>query len=558
MIARVSRRPALTAAAIYLAIGFLYFGLRLLIEPGAQYVGPFEDPLVAMWDLAWTPHALLHGENPFVTHSLWAPTGVNLTWATSIPLLGVLFAPVTVPFGAHAGYSTAMVVLPALGAWCAFLLCRRLTGSFWASLVGGYLFGFSSLAMGEELGGHIHMVATFLVPLVALVAWRYLEGDLSRTGLVVRMGPLLAGQLLISTEVAFTLALALGGALIVAWLLDSERRGQLVALTGGVIGSWAVAAVLTLPFLYFLVKGRHASAFTPPQYFVGDLLNLVVPTHVEVLGYGFGNDVSRHFPGNSTEQSLFLGPALVILVLYAWRRPWGAGRRFLYASLAVVLVAVLGDHLHVDGHSLIPLPWDLVYRRAVADNVLPLRLSLYLWLGVAVVVALWAARQRSPLLRYGLPALAVLALVPNVAERDVFTSYSVPAFFTESAYRSCLRPGEIVLPVPIGINGESDLWQVTDGFRFRMSGGRVQITPPSVFMHPADIEKISQDEPVSANQTALFRRFIREKQVEAVVVDPVRGRALVPALDRIAKPQSVGGILLYRVASTAPVCAPRA
>src|SRR5581483_7503788 len=91
MIARLRRRPRLTAVAIYLAIGFLYFGLRLLIEPGAQYVGPFEDPLVAMWDLAWTPHALLHGENPFVTHELWAPTGVNLTWATSIPLLGVLF-----------------------------------------------------------------------------------------------------------------------------------------------------------------------------------------------------------------------------------------------------------------------------------------------------------------------------------------------------------------------------------------------------------------------------------------------------------------------------------
>jgi hypothetical protein len=545
---------ALIAFAIYLTLGFLYFGVRLLVEPGAQYVGPFEDPLVAMWDLAWTPHALLHGENPFVTHSLWAPSGVNLTWATSIPLLAVMFAPVTVAFGAQAGYATAMVVLPALSAWTMFLLCRRLTSSFWASLVGGYLFGFSSLAMGELLGGHIHMVALFLVPLAALVMWQYLEGDFGWKGLAVRLGPVIAGQLLISTEVAFTLLLAIFGGLVVGWLVAPARRQRLVSLLGAVLAAGCFAIVLALPFLYYLVKGRHASAFTPPQYFGGDLLNLVVPTHVEVLGYGPGNTISRHFPGNSTEQSLFLGIALAIVILYAWRRPWGAGRRFLYASLGVVLLAVLGDRLHVYGHSLLWLPWSLVIDHPVWDNVLPLRLSLYLWLAVAVIVALWTRRQTRPWLRYGLPALAVLTLVPNVAEHDVFTSYTVPKFFTDSAYRVCLHKGEIVLPIPIGINGQSDLWQTSANFRFKMAGGRVQITPPSVFMHPDSLELISQDEPVSPNQTQLFRQFIRAKRVEAVLVDPVRGKALVPSLNRITKPQRVGGILLYRVSPSSPRC----
>src|SRR5262249_57918095 len=113
--------------------------------------------------------------------------------------------------------------------------------------------------------------------------------------------------------------------------------------------------------------------------------------------------------------------------------------------------------------------------------VVPLRPSPSPGLAAAVIVALWPARQPRPWLRYGLPALAVITLVPNVAEHDVFTSYTVPKFFTDSAYHSCLSKGEIVLPIPIGINGQSDLWQTSAKFRFKMAGGRVQITPPSAF-----------------------------------------------------------------------------
>ena len=73
----------------------------------------------------------------------------------------------------------AAILLPALAAWTAFLLCRHLTGSFWPSFAGGYLFGFSSYMLGQELG-HLHMTAVFLVPLAALVVLRFLEGALGR------------------------------------------------------------------------------------------------------------------------------------------------------------------------------------------------------------------------------------------------------------------------------------------------------------------------------------------------------------------------------------------
>ena len=55
------------AFAAYTALSLLYFGLRLLIEPGHQYIGPLDDPQIVIWAFGWFPHAILHGHNPLVT-----------------------------------------------------------------------------------------------------------------------------------------------------------------------------------------------------------------------------------------------------------------------------------------------------------------------------------------------------------------------------------------------------------------------------------------------------------------------------------------------------------
>ena len=52
-----------------------------------------------VWYLAWIPHAIAHGQNPFSSTSVLVPNGVNVAQNTSVPLLGVLAAPITVLFG---------------------------------------------------------------------------------------------------------------------------------------------------------------------------------------------------------------------------------------------------------------------------------------------------------------------------------------------------------------------------------------------------------------------------------------------------------------------------
>lgn len=547
------RRIDALALLGFVLVAFLYFGLALTVGAGSEYLGTASDPQIFIWSFAWWPHALLHGLNPFVTHAIWAPTGVNLTWTTTVPGLALLFAPLTYLVGPVDSYNVAATLMPALAAWTAYLLCRHLTRNVWASLVGGYLFGFSSYMLGQETS-HLHMSSVFLLPVVALLVTRYVQDELDGRGLAIRLGPLLALQLLFSTELSLTIALALAGALIVAWLVSPERRPRIVSSLRPLSTAYLIAGALTAPFLYYLAVGLHTSPYTPPEAAVGDLLNFVIPTKLPLLGpLTHATAISDRFPANYSENGSFLGPAIVIVALFArswWRTAVG---RFLLASCAVGAFFTLGSELTVAGHGLLPLPWRAVIRRPLFDNILPDRLSLFTSLGVAVIVAIWTAARRDRW-RWALPALSVLALFPNPGAGVWSTTYSIPAFFTDSTYRSCLARNENILPLPEGIASEATLWQVADAFRFRMTAGRVATTPPTEFMHPSTIQLISTGKTVPAGQARVVAEFIEAKEVTSVVVRKDQVATWGPVLDRLAKPQDVGGVRLYHVAGNGASC----
>jgi hypothetical protein len=113
----------------YVALSFLFFGPHLLPHPGRAMFGSGRDPEIFVWSFAWWQHALGAGENPFVSHAVYAPDGINLAWATSVPGLAIPFAPLTLLAGPVASYNLAALLLPAVAAWTAFLLCRHLTHS---------------------------------------------------------------------------------------------------------------------------------------------------------------------------------------------------------------------------------------------------------------------------------------------------------------------------------------------------------------------------------------------------------------------------------------------
>jgi hypothetical protein len=522
----VRRRPNTTVLVLlaYVAIAFLYFGIRLVHHPGREVVGAplASDFDIFIWCFAWWPHAILHGLNPFVSHVVYAPTGTNLAWVTSVPLLAIVFSPFTLIFGPDVGYNVAAVLLPALAAWTAFLLCRYLTRSTWAAIVGGYLYGFSSYMLSHEYAGHLNLVAVFLVPLVALVVLRYLRGELSRRGLVWRLGVLIAAQLYTSTEVAVTLTLALVlASLLGLWLVRDARKRIRASVVPIVLG-YGVALVLAAPLVYYALTGFSRATVYASFYDI-DLLNLFVPTQVTGLGGQSFASFTGHFPGGIPERSMYVGlPIMVIVVLLVWlrRRPstW-----FLLAGFGVATILSFGTALYFHGHRIVWLPWSALGNMTGLSDVVPSRFSDYAWLALAAMIAIWIAGSRGRVAAVVLPLLAVLFLIPPVWRHDSVNTPPRLAFFSDHFYKVCIPKGETLMVFPFARWGYSMLWQAESNFWFNITEGTLGhnnqpanfVSDPTVYALIMESEDPTQ-RPNMAQILALAKRRSVDRIVSAV------------------------------------------
>jgi len=542
-----SRRwQAIGAGGAYLAVSLAYFAIPVLAHFRRDLVGTGSDPQLFVWSLGWWPHAVLHGHNPFVTPVLWAPHGSNLVWTTSIPSLALLLAPVTLASGAVAAYNTAAVLLPALAAWTAFLLCRHVTQRFWPSLAGGYLFGFSSYMLGQELG-HLHMTSVFLVPLAALVVLRFLEGELGGGGLVVRLGPLLALQLLFSTEVAFTLTLCLVSGVVLGVAVVPSARRRIGALLLPLAAAYGVAALITAPFLYYAFSD-YQGVITPATHNPADLVTFAFPTGTTAIGGSLAGHFDPSVQHVSAEDGQYLGiPLLAVVVLFAVRRRRRPGSRFLVLALGLATLATLGSELRIRGHDLFPLPWRLVRDVPLFDNVIPGRFALYVALVAALIAAVWAASpETSRSFRIGLTAAAVLAVAPAPWRGYWHEHPSRPQFFAAKLDRRCLTPGDSVLVLPPPFRNSALLWQAESGFRFGLADGALNDAVPDDLAHRATmLHLIDNDVPPDDARDVIAAALAQG--ANAILVDPVGGEQWTSVLDPVLRGRQIGGMTLYRL-----------
>ncbi len=524
----------------YAAVSFLYFGLRIVSHPGRYEIGYGRDPQIFVWSFAWWLHALETWQNPFVSHAIYAPVGVNLAWATDVPGLAVLFTPLTALFGPDVSYNVAALLAPAVSAWTAFLLCRHLTRSLWPSLAGGYLFGFSSYILGQ-LQGHLHMTAVFLLPLIALASVRYLQGELAGRGFAWRLGVLFGLQFWLSTELLATAALVFAVSLALAYGLLPATRRRLRAAVKPLLAAIGIAAAVAAPLLYYAVTGFQSQSINTPGIFDGDLANFLIPTHFIWAGGSSFIGISYHFRGGPSEAGAYLGiPTLVIVAWYATGLRRSRTVRFLLAALAAAAVLTLGTGIAVKGRIETWLPWRELASLPILDNVLPARFAVYLSLAAALIVALWAA-SRHGFLRIALPALAIAALVPNLSQADYREHPERWPFFTQGLYKLCIAKNENVAIFPFGSWDNSTLWQAETNFWFRMPEGYLQPSPPA-----KDIDNDPTIQILAAgteNPTPVqIVAFVRRERVDRIVSVAIYVHPNGTEMHRFGSVQGLGGV----------------
>jgi hypothetical protein len=548
------RRQTALAFALYGAVSIGFFGAHALAHLGrncACGLGP--DPSMFMWYLAWWPHALLHGINPFFTNAVFAPDRLDIGAVTSVPGVSIVATPMTLLLGPVVSYNVLMLASPALAALFAFLLCRYVSKSFAAGLVGGYLFGFSPYMLGHMLV-HLNLVLTFPIPAGVHLVLRLIDGRIGRRQFVVLMALDLAALVLFSTELALTFVVLGLLAFAVAVVVVDDVSARVASAVGTTLIAGVLAAVLTGPVIYFALNGNVTSGYAGiGDTYGGDVLGLVVPSPIIGSGGMSFLAVSAAFNGgNFAESGIYLGlPLAAVLTHYfvtRWRIP---AVRLQFVLFMVVVVLLLGAHLRIDGHPTIALPWKWVGELPLLGQVSPVRLGVYMYLLASVVVAMWLGQGRSGLMGVAkwLAALASIAfIVPNLRQGLWATTPSNPAFFTTSEYKRFVQRDETVLTLPWSWRGDSMLWQAETGMWFRIAGGYLGK------LFPADYQR----EPVApalfdprvAGQAGSLVTFMKRRNVSAVILDATNPEQWIGVLARLGlRPVRVGGVLFYRVSA---------
>ncbi|HZM56417.1 MAG TPA: hypothetical protein VFC03_15455 [Acidimicrobiales bacterium] len=502
---RGHRSPAWATCQVgasYLAVAITLYWSVWSTSPGThmQLGG---DQFATVWFLRWIPFALTHAHNPFFTTFGNYPFGVDLLTNTSVPLLGLVGAPVTLLFGPTASYNLWCTVALAGSATAGYLFARRWTSWRPAAWVCGLLYGFSPYEVAQSHGGHLNLTFVVFPPLILLatheVVVRRQRAPLT-AGVV--LGLLVVAQFFVSSEVlASTLVV---DAVCVIAVLVMGRRSIWEHLRPTLVGAaWAAgvsAALLAYPVWLALRGPGHINGPIQlvPQAYRADLLGPVVPDAFVWLAPTGMVRIADGFANSTAENGSYLGITLLVTLavgtVLLWRRS-AVARTAAIGGMAAFVLSLGGGLVirHRPGAvvSGLPLPERLLARLPLLSNTIPVRYSLYVTLFAGLLLALVldrlhstvAARSasagRSPgasaLLAGSVPlALALVCLLPLAPDLPLpgVADPNTPAYFASPSL-AATPAGEvsILYPYPSSAAPEGELWQADGGMHFKSPGG---------------------------------------------------------------------------------------
>lgn len=422
--------------------------------------------------LSWNVHAITNLMDPFHTPNLYAPDGLELGNAISIPSVSLLVAPVTLLFGGTAAYNVAFLLAIWLAATAVYLLARELTGSIVGATTAGLLMVVAPYFVGHAQG-HMNLMWIFATPMIGYLVVRYVKGRLRPGWLVAWTAVLVAFTGGASTEILVTHTIFIVIAVVVTICFTGgpirvRAARSLLWLAAGA----AIGAVLLLPVVIAALRvGVPVEVGNPPNLYSTELTNLVVPTRMVEFGGAVFDGVRQSWLSNDAENTAFLGaPLILFLAIYAF----ATRSRFSGAVAAFGLVALIlsfGPLLTISGVNTAWMPWSLATQVPGLDHALPGRFSLFVFIAACVLVADAIARK---VVRGWITGVLVAAsfvlMVPSLSTL-AFPTPAPVSEFAEEDLDDVVTEGESVLVLPPGQYGPGMRWMDELDFSFVMPTG---------------------------------------------------------------------------------------
>jgi hypothetical protein len=470
---------------------------------------------------------------------------------TTVPPLALLMTPVTALAGPVVSFSLLVAAAIPVSGWAAFVLCRRLTGRFWASLAGGAVYGFSAYEMNHIFAGQLDLAFSLLLPLMAYVVVLWRDGAIGPRVLVALLAAGIALQAYLFLETFALLTAMLVLALAAGYAMAGQPGRPTMARLAGLMGlGYAGGLVLASPYL------GYALTHTPPEFQRSPspmslkLAGLVVPWPGHTFGLTWLAHAAADLPGPGLDG--YLGVPLVLVAIAlpvvsrSRRLPW-----FLAAMTVAAIVLALGPDLHIDNWKPVTsLPWAPLWNLPMARSAYPGRFMVFAQLAVAVMVALWLALPRRGwpawCARWGLAALGLAAIAANAPPLNLSDQSGLPAFIATGAYQRYLTPGETV--VTLSTRGNAGmLWQASTDFYAREAGGYVSEAISKNGGVPTPVANLAVDGPTPAN-IRKFQSYLTRADISALLVEAGHAGQW-PALlgDAGLRGRAIGGVILYQL-----------
>jgi len=458
----------------------------LVIDNGAPLRGDIfghdADSYAFLWFIEWYPYAITHHLDPLVTHLVWQPAGLALLWMSSVPILAVLAAPITLWLGPIPVYNCLVLTGPVLSAWCMYRLCLQICREPKAALISGFCYGFSTYEMAQV--STLNLSYTFLLPCLGLVLVGRMKGHIGRGAHVALLSILGICQFLISIEIFAITALfgAIFGMLAYV-IIPDWRRGlnQCVvdALFAGVIVLVVLSPLLTSMF------AQNPYIHLPklwPYYFSATPTGFFVPGQNTLLSFPPAYRLIKVFKNDVEEQTTYLGlPLLAILYLYGRGSRGCRLTRLLTVMILLLLILSLGPHLWLgENYTMIRLPWAAFMRLPLLENALPIRFALFVSFFAAIILTLWLSGSVNVSAQRRRLSVAILACFVFFPTLHGQMRMPMSTFFAPGREQAVLGMDKQLLILPFWVRGPSSFWQLENGFGFRQSGGYLGYPPLSM------------------------------------------------------------------------------
>lgn len=384
------------------------------------------DGFQSLWNLWWVRKAItqLH-QSPWHTTYLHWPYGITLLGHNLNSFNGfiTILLPKSLPL--YEDYNFTVIFSFVVAGLAAFHLAHHLTKSYWASIIAGCLFTYSSFHF-THLEGHLQMVSVEWIPLFVLLWYKLV----SRPSLRGACAAALALFLVLLCDYYFFFYCVLTAVIILGWRAAHHREFALVKPRDYIapmgtfcLVSLATSGVLVGSFLLANFRDPFVGAHPADEYSLDLLAPLVYGGH-----WRFASLTRAYWeslPGNINESSVHLGLGVIILLVYVWRKKAAVQLRAVelwFLLLLVFGILALGPVLHVAGVRyagvVMPYGWMADAFPPLRLSGVPVRMMVMVTLAAAIIAAaglqrLWSGSHRSRILAAVLVALICVEHAPK-------------------------------------------------------------------------------------------------------------------------------------------------